>query len=198
MPNTLRVWSIILTSNQTWPSIDGSLVFFYSTSSSAMFWQRSMQDQMVYLGVPTLHSILPRLTTSRVGWMIHIHFASPCWMTEQYHLTRQSISRQTTSLYTTLLLFPLRTARFFYWALPPIFPIPMRRSSLHLTPSWSLPWTPLLLLGLPKRWLMLCLTRVEANIDSKILKEQGILEGLLQGTLMLGASTATLSNNWLR
>ena len=45
---------------------------------------------------------------------------------------------------------------------------------------------------------MLCLTRVEANVDSKIMKGQRILEGLLQGTRVLGSSTAALSNNRLR
>ena len=46
--------------------------------------------------------------------------------------------------------------------------------------------------------LLLRLTQVEANIDSKITKGQGILEGCLQGTLMLGASAAALSDDWLR
>ena len=44
---------------------------------------------------------------------------------------------------------------------------------------------------------LLRLTRAEANIDSKIAKEQRILEGLLQGTRVLGASTATPSNSQL-
>ena len=43
--------------------------------------------------------------------------------------------------------------------------------------------------------LLLRLTRIEANVDSKITKGQGILEGHLQGTLMLGASAAALSDN---
>ena len=43
--------------------------------------------------------------------------------------------------------------------------------------------------------LLLCFTRIEANVDSKITKGQGILEGRLQGTLMLGASTAALSDD---
>ena len=46
--------------------------------------------------------------------------------------------------------------------------------------------------------LLLRLTRVETNIDSKITKRQRILEGHLQGTQMLGASSATLSNDRLR
>ena len=46
--------------------------------------------------------------------------------------------------------------------------------------------------------LLLRLTRVEANVDSKITKGQGILEGLLQGARVLGASTAALSNDRLR
>ena len=45
--------------------------------------------------------------------------------------------------------------------------------------------------------LLLRLTRVEANVDSKMTKRQGILEGLLQGTRGLGASAASLSNNRL-
>ena len=43
--------------------------------------------------------------------------------------------------------------------------------------------------------LLLCLTQIEANVDSKITKGQGILEGRLQGTLMLGASAAALSDD---
>ena len=46
--------------------------------------------------------------------------------------------------------------------------------------------------------MVLRLVRVETSIDSKIVKGRGILEGRLQGTLVLGASSATLSNNWLR
>ena len=42
---------------------------------------------------------------------------------------------------------------------------------------------------------VLRLTQVEANVDSKITKGQGILEGRLQGTLMLGASAAALSDD---
>ena len=45
--------------------------------------------------------------------------------------------------------------------------------------------------------LLLRLTRVEANVDSKITKQQRILEGRLQGTQMLGASLAALSNDRL-
>ena len=45
--------------------------------------------------------------------------------------------------------------------------------------------------------LLLRLTQVEANIDSKVTEGQGILEGLLQGACMLGASAATLGNNRL-
>ena len=45
--------------------------------------------------------------------------------------------------------------------------------------------------------LLLRLTRVEANIDSKTTKGHRILQGLLQGTRVLGASTAALSNDWL-
>ena len=45
---------------------------------------------------------------------------------------------------------------------------------------------------------VLRLTRVEANVDSKTTKGQRILEGLLQGTRVLGVSTATLSNDRLR
>ena len=39
--------------------------------------------------------------------------------------------------------------------------------------------------------LLLRLTRVEANVDSKTAKGQRILEGLLQGTRELGASAAS-------
>ena len=46
--------------------------------------------------------------------------------------------------------------------------------------------------------LLLRLAWVETSIDSKMAKEQGILEGRLQGTQVLGASSATLSNNRLR
>ena len=46
--------------------------------------------------------------------------------------------------------------------------------------------------------MVLRLVRVETSVDSKIAKGRGILEGCLQGTLVLGASSATLSNNWLR
>ena len=42
--------------------------------------------------------------------------------------------------------------------------------------------------------LLLRLTRVEANVDSKTTRESRILEGLLQGTYALGASAASLSN----
>ena len=44
---------------------------------------------------------------------------------------------------------------------------------------------------------MLRLTRVEANVDSKVTKGQGILQGLLQGTRVLGAFTAALGNDRL-
>ena len=46
--------------------------------------------------------------------------------------------------------------------------------------------------------LLLRLARVEANVDSKISKGQGILEGRLQGAQVLGASSAALSNDRLR
>ena len=45
--------------------------------------------------------------------------------------------------------------------------------------------------------LLLCLTWVEANIDSKMSREQGSLKGFFKGR-RLGASTASLSNNRLR
>ena len=45
--------------------------------------------------------------------------------------------------------------------------------------------------------LLLRLVRVETSVDSKTAKGHGILEGRLQGTLVLGASSATLSNNRL-
>ena len=44
---------------------------------------------------------------------------------------------------------------------------------------------------------VLRLAQVETNVDSKITKRQGILEGHLQGTRMLGASSAALSNDRL-
>ena len=44
--------------------------------------------------------------------------------------------------------------------------------------------------------LLLCLTRVEANVDLKG-QGQGFLEGRLQEQRMLGASTTTPSNNQL-
>ena len=46
--------------------------------------------------------------------------------------------------------------------------------------------------------LLLRLARVETNVDSKIAKGQGILEGRLQGTWVLGASAAAPSNDRLR
>ena len=46
--------------------------------------------------------------------------------------------------------------------------------------------------------LLLRLTRVEVSADSKVVKEQGILEGLLRGVKGLGASAASLGNNQLR
>ena len=45
--------------------------------------------------------------------------------------------------------------------------------------------------------LLLHLARVETSVDSKMAKGQGILEGRLQGTQVLGASSATLSNDRL-
>ena len=45
--------------------------------------------------------------------------------------------------------------------------------------------------------LLLHLAQVETSVDSKIAKGQGILEGRLQGTRVLGASSAALSNNRL-
>ena len=44
--------------------------------------------------------------------------------------------------------------------------------------------------------LLLCLTRVEANVDSKMSRDQGSLKGFFKGC-RLGASTACLSNNRL-
>ena len=46
--------------------------------------------------------------------------------------------------------------------------------------------------------LLLRLTWIEANVDSRITERQGILEGLLQRARMLGASAAALGNNRLR
>ena len=45
--------------------------------------------------------------------------------------------------------------------------------------------------------LLLCSARIETNIDSKYQGVREILEGCLQGTRMLGASSATLSNSRL-
>ena len=48
------------------------------------------------------------------------------------------------SHYTISLLFPLRTAHFFYRMLPPISPLPMRWSSLHLSKPVLTPDSPVI------------------------------------------------------
>ena len=46
--------------------------------------------------------------------------------------------------------------------------------------------------------LLLRLARIETNVDSKMSRGHGILEGCLQGAQMLGASSAALSTDRLR